>query len=268
MPAASALRLQIEQALESRFPSALTPVPRTIREIASTGIDEADELLNGGLPVGAISEITGPASSGRTSLALAFLSKRTAEERVCAWVDTSDTFDPESAAANGVCLKQLLWVRCSDTPLPLSKTNKKNWTRLDQALRSTDLLLQAAGFAAIVLDLGDIAPQHAHRIPLATWFRFRQAADRTRCSLVVLGQATYAQSSAAVALACEALQPETAGSTVLRGFTFQLQRGQRRISTISNGRRKPPVSTWSASSAWDVRDGRHAVCGQDEKERA
>ena len=294
MPAASALRLQIEQVLEKRFPSALTPAPKTIREVASTGIDEADELLDGGLPIGAISEISGPASSGRTSLALAFLAQRTAEDRVCAWVDTSDAFDPESAAANGVSLRQLLWVRCSEVPLPSSRTNKKTWTRLDQALRSTDLLLQAAGFAAIVLDLGDIAPEHAGRIPLATWFRFRQAADRTRCSLIVLGQAGYAQSSAAVALVCEALQPETctpgtktcpstprtkevfsgtpvwgprtAGSTVLRGFTYKLQRGQRRFPTISNGRRKPPVSTWSASSAWDAGCGRDA--GGDAEERA
>jgi hypothetical protein len=42
-----------------------------------------------------------------------------------------------------------------------------------------------------------------------------------------------------------------AGSTVLRGFTFKLQRGQRRFSAISNGMRKAPVSTWSAASAWD-----------------
>ena len=114
MPAASTLRLQIEHALESRFQSALTPEPRAIREVASTGIDEADALLEGGLPVGAISEITGPASSGRTSLVLAFVARRTAEERVCAWVDTSDSFDPESAAANGVNLRRLLWVRCGE----------------------------------------------------------------------------------------------------------------------------------------------------------
>ena len=39
MPAASALRTQIENLLEGRFPSALSPLPRTIREVASTGID-------------------------------------------------------------------------------------------------------------------------------------------------------------------------------------------------------------------------------------
>jgi recombination protein RecA len=250
MPAASALRLQIEQALETRFPSALSPAARTVREVASTGIDEADELLDGGLPVGAISEISGPASSGRTSLALSFVAQRTAEDRVCAWVDACDAFDPESAAASGVALRQLLWVRCTDVPLLSSKTSKKTWTRLDQALRATDLLLQAGGFAAIVLDVGDIAAEYASRIPLATWFRFRQAAERTHCCLIVLAQSAHAQSSAVVALQCEALQPETAGSTVLRGFTFKLQRGRQRFSFINSGTRKPPVSTWSAGSAW------------------
>jgi recombination protein RecA len=146
-------------------------------------------------------------------------------------------------------------VRCSDRPQPPSKTNKRRWARLDQALRATDLLLQAGGFAAIVLDLGDMAKEYACRIPLATWFRFRQAAEHTRCSLIVLGQAGYAQSSAAVTLGCEALQPETAGSTVLRGFTFKLQRGRQRFSAVRPGIRKPPVSTWSAGSAWDTSGG-------------
>ncbi len=181
-------------------------------------------------------------------MACSFLAQRTAEDRVCAWVDASDAFDPESAAANGVSLRQLLWVRCSNHPTLSTKTYKK----LDQALRATDLLLQAGGFAAIVLDLGDVAPEYAMRIPLATWFRFRQAAERTRCCLLVLGRAAYAQSSAAVALECESLHPETAGSTVLRGFTFKLQRGRQRFSSISSGMRKPPASTWTAGSAWDA----------------
>ena len=114
MPTAAVLRLEIERKLERRFPAALTPVPRTIHEVCATRIAAVDELLGGGLPVGAISEVTGEVSSGRTSLALAFVAQRTAEGRAVAWVDVGDAFDPESAAANGVRLGQLLWVRCGD----------------------------------------------------------------------------------------------------------------------------------------------------------
>jgi recombination protein RecA len=273
MPSAATVRREIELSLESRFPSALTPAARTVREVAPTGIDAADRILDGGLRVGAISEIVGPASSGRTSLALSFLAQRTAEGRVCAWVDAQDALDPESAAANGVNLKQLLWVRCSgDGPNSehaqnperdlqsnagrggrvFRRAGKPVWTRLDQALRATDLLLQAGGFAAIVLDLGDTAPEHGCRIPLATWFRFRQAADRTRCSLVLVGKAAFAQSSAEVALRCAPLRARTAGDKVLRGFTFELRRDKQRFVARTAGAKKAPASTWSAGAAWEA----------------
>ncbi len=260
MPSAAALRIQIEHALEHRFTAALSPVPRTIVEVAATGVHQVDVLLGGGLPVGAISEFTGPQSSGRTSLALAFLAQRTAAEQVCAWVDSEDALDPESAAASGISLQRLLWVRCGnvsrqDRTAPARPHLKgRPWTRLDQALRATDLLLQSAGFAAIVLDLGDTAPEHGMRIPLATWFRFRQAADRTRCSLVVLGKAAYAQSSAALVLECSPMHARTAGDTVLQSFTFQVER-ERSVVAASvpyrSGSRKPPAR-WSASVAWEA----------------
>lgn len=250
MPSAAALRSQIELSLERRFPAALTPVARTYRETAPTGIDSVDRLLEGGLPVGAISEITGPESSGRTSLTLAFLAGLTREDRVVAWVDAADTLDAESAAASGVDLKQLLWVRCR-----MNSHGQKPWARLDQALRATDLLLHAGGFSALVLDLGSIAPEHGCRIPLATWFRYRQAADRTRCSLLVLAQQPLAQSSAAVVLDCAPLHAEAASPTVLSGFSYQVRSGRQRFAPTLNAtslgtQRKPPASTWSATGNW------------------
>jgi len=271
MPSAALLRREIEHALQDRFPAALTPAPRAIREVAATGVAPVDELLDGGLPIGAISELTGPVSSGRTSLAVAFLARRTAEGCVCAWVDVHDVFDPESAAAGGVALRQLLWVRCREANAPKKTSPAQSpqiqpthpprvqvprvpvWTRLDQALRSTDLLLQAGGFAAIVLDLGAAAREDASRIPLATWFRFRQAADRTRCSLVVLGRAAYAQSSAAVVLECSQRRLVLAGGTVLDGFEFAVVRGRMRSASASIGTRKPPASTWTATPAQDAK---------------
>ena len=296
MPTAAALRIEIERALERRFPAALSPAPRTIQEVYGTGIDTVDGLLGGGLPVGAICEVTGPVSSGRMSLALRFLAQRTREGRLCAWVDVSDALDPESAAANGVRLGQLLWVRCRDreqgtkgrrereskgtrepgsegawvSSHPKVRRDTANfrmghpmwwalptWARLEQGLRATDLLLQAGGFAAIVLDLGDTALEQANRIPLATWFRYRQAAERTQCSLIVLGKRTYAQSAAGVVLECEAVGADAAGEntacgTVLRGFKFAARRGRERFAPVEIGTRKPPAATWEANATWDT----------------
>lgn len=259
MSAAATLRIQIERSLEHRYPAALTPSARTLRDVAATGIREVDDLLSGGLPVGAISELTGPLCSGRTSLALTFLARRTSDGSMCAWIDTQDALDPESAAANGVSLNHLLWIRCRNAPpSPRSTRYHRNvrndapWTRLDQALRATDLLLQAGGFAAIVLDLADVPIEYAHRIPLATWFRFRQAADRTRCSLLVLGRTTYAQSSASAVLECGPMYTEASGGTVLNGCTCSVQRGRERFAPVTSIARKPPASSWSAHAQWSA----------------
>ena len=118
MASAFKLRAQIESALSSKIPAALSPTQRAAPALTATGILSLDKLLHGGLPDGTISELVGPACSGRTTIALAFLAAVTKEVGVCAWVDASDALDPETAAANGVDLERLLWVRCgSATPL-------------------------------------------------------------------------------------------------------------------------------------------------------
>lgn len=250
MSAATLLRLQIERSFENRFPAALSPAWPAL-ETTPTGIPEVDDLLDGGLPTGAITEIAGTESSGRTSLAIAFLTRQTGEGRSCAWIDADDAFDPQSAAANGVLLRQLLWVRCRGAE---TSGSKKPWPPLEVAVHAADLLLQAGGFAAIILDLAGTAPEYASRIPLATWFRFRQAAARTRCSLLVLGQATCAQSSAAAVLECAPLTARDKGSTVLDGFTYSVsrRRGDRAFTMAAAGKRKPPASAWPAACAWNA----------------
>jgi hypothetical protein len=260
MPSSAALRQQIEHDFQHRYPSVLSPRVQTAREVAATGIAQIDALLDGGFPIGAISEITGSASSGRTTIALAFLARLTQNGMACAWIDANDNLDPESAAANGVLLNHLLWVRCSnasgETPTSTIRRapsiNKQPWTRLDKAIRATDLLLQAGGFAAIVLDLADEAIEHGRRIPLATWFRFRQTADRTRCSLIVLGKAAYAQSSAALVLDCKPDRIDIAMGSVIRSFQFTAQRRRMRSESLANIPRKPAVSTWSTQAPWNV----------------
>ena len=85
---------------------------RPTPEMVSSGIREIDELA-GGLPRGCLSEICGPASSGRTSVLLAALAAATRRQEVCALVDTTDALDAVSAAAAGVELEKLLWIRCT-----------------------------------------------------------------------------------------------------------------------------------------------------------
>ncbi|MGB8481205.1 MAG: ATPase domain-containing protein [Acidobacteriaceae bacterium] len=86
----------------------------------ATGIQILDQVLEGGLPVGAITEIVGPECSGRTALVFSFLAGITRAAKVCAWIDVSDAFHPESAAASGVDLERMLWVRCGITRQKIS----------------------------------------------------------------------------------------------------------------------------------------------------
>jgi hypothetical protein len=328
MSAAALLRQQIETALASRIPSALTPSPRVIRPTAPTGIAALDERLGGGLPVGAMSELTGPECSGRTSLALSFVAGLTDVGRVCAWVDVSDALDPESAAAIGVDLERLLWVRCgvgvqqlalpgfeAEAKAPEASANKqaglqnvpntatnvrsvyeesprnfeprcaepqprviyKNreavplapqfvpapvrrmrpvrpWSRLDQALRVTDLLLQAGGFSAIVLDMGSVAAEFALRVPLATWFRYRAAAERTQASVILLTQQACTKSSAGLVLTLAPGGITAEGATVLTGAEYSVEIARERFAPVTGFGRKPPQREtgvrWQSQAVW------------------
>src|ERR1700728_429720 len=84
---------------------------RPAPEMVSSGIPQLDSLT-GGLARGCLTEIFGTASSGRTSILLFALARATERGEVCALVDASDAFDPASAAAAGMKMSRLLWVRC------------------------------------------------------------------------------------------------------------------------------------------------------------
>lgn len=341
MPSAATIRLQIETALAHKIPSALTPVARVVRPVAPTGVNEVDALLEGGLPVGAITEMVGPESSGRTAVALSFLSRLTHAGKVCAWVDVSDALAPESAAAAGIVLSRLFWVRCgvsepapkpsgafqfslpekylisapakkglhgggcgghprnetkglpealngllrpeavaprcaepqrrvraereifapqpqsSTPPMNARVTPGKPWSRIDQALRVTDLLLQMGGFSAIVLDMASIAPEHASRVPLATWFRYRAAAERTQASFLLLTQHPCAKSSGELLLRFRPGAAREDEATVFTGIEHRLEVERRRFTeTPANliPLRKPPqrvnAAEWKSQTSW------------------
>ncbi|HEU5399961.1 MAG TPA: ATPase domain-containing protein [Terriglobales bacterium] len=253
MAASAAIRLQVETALAKRVPAALTLKIKQAPELFSTGIAEVDSVLGGGIPRGSITEVAGAASTGKTSFALSSIAAITQSGAACAWVDVSDALSPESAAAANIVLKRLLWLRMSpDRKKPVAD---KPWSRLEQALTATDLLLQAGGFAAIVLDMSDVRPQDATRIPLLHWHRFRLAAEQARTALVLLTQTPCANSCAALALRSEpaSVQPfRSNGETALfegQGYTLIRERNRNEGSAFLP--KKPSTrAEWSAETPW------------------
>ena len=181
---------------------------RPAPQMVPSGVREID-ALTGGLPRGCLTEICGPASSGRTSVLLAALAAATQRQEVCALVDISDAFNPHSAAAAGVNFEKMLWVRCggskqkAGSPQRHRDTEKKNGKiekPVEQALRVTDLLLQSGGFGFVIIDLGDTSLKMARRIPLTSWFRFQRAVEHTATVLFVISQVPCAQTCASLLL--------------------------------------------------------------------
>jgi len=343
MSAAAELRRQVESALAGRIPSALSFRPPVSPELHSCGLPEVDTVLGGGLPLGAITELTGLHSSGQTTLVLSALARITRLGESCAYVDVSDALNPLSASALGVDLRRLLWVRAGEarvgeaavaagSPFPaaapapaveskrvggmgwchprderiglpkavgeLFQTVPKEkvdftprcseavrrervqpvsfaqvspalkaqiqplrnvpttWTRLDHALRATDLLLSTGGFRAIVLDMADVLPEQARRVPLATWYRFRLQAEKSHTLFLLMTRVPCANSCAAVSLHCQQVEIDWQQASfnsprLLGGLRYRVS--VERSRAVDPSRRKPVAFTeaaWSSSTTW------------------
>ena len=179
------VKKEIESALATRFGAIFERREKHPAEILPTGVPEIDAFLNG-FPRGAITEIHGAASSGRTSLLLSALAFATEQEETCALIDCSDTFDPASAAKARVDFGRLLWVRCSGN--------------LERAFKATDLLLHSGGFGLVALNLADVPTRNARRIISSWWFRFRRALENTPTALIVITPVPCIRSCATLVL--------------------------------------------------------------------
>ncbi len=360
MATASALRAQIEAQLGTHIPAAFTARVSRMPELLPTGIAPVDALLEGGVPRGHLTEVTGEGSTGRTGLALGVVAVATRKGASCAWVDTQDAFDPESAAACGVDLERLLWLRagvntgqkegaeerpvvaasqqagsgrshaglhprnetrdmdravsqlfqgkeetrvsfaprCAEPqphrrkleqterdriparrgeavlkqyapPIALKQaaaregraevSSEKPWSRLEQALRATDLLLQAGGFSVVVLDLCDLRREHVMRIPVATWYRLRLAAEQAQTALVLLTESPCAKSCTALLLYCdraEGYERWQRGNerALFAGLPYRVRVDRKRGDAVDDPFRKKPVANaqtgWRSRSPW------------------
>jgi len=144
-----------------------------------------DACLHGGLPRGHLSELTGSCSSGRMTLLLQIMAAATRRGEIVALVDTHDRLDVASAAAAGVDLDRLLWVR--------------GWENgehaIDRALKALNLVLQAGGFALAAIDLADVPPVRLKQIPFTTWPRVHRAIEGSDTACVLLTPEPLARSA-------------------------------------------------------------------------
>ena len=152
-----------------------------------TGLPPLDALLGGGFPRGQLGELVGPRTSGRTRVLLGALAGAMGGGGWAALVDGTDSLDPASAAALGVPLGRLLWIRCGGEPAI--------------AWRAADVLVQSGGFELVAVDLGDLPPWILGRTPPAVYVRLQRAVERAATALVVAGPRRVAGSLAAVAVA-------------------------------------------------------------------
>ena len=164
-----------------------------------TGVAELDARLSGGFPRGQLSELIGPRSSGRTSLVLHQLAAATARGELVALVDALDMLDVESAAAAGVDLERLLWIRGFVVANP-GMCHDMNQRAMEQAVRALTLVLQAGNFGLVVFDVVDAPAEALRRLPFTTWLRLQRMVEGRQTICVLAGAERMARSSAGLTL--------------------------------------------------------------------
>lgn len=183
-----------------------------------TGLARADKQLGGGLPRGAISEIVGPRSSGRTGLVLAAIAQVTRAHEVAAYVDATDCLDPRAVEGAGAVLERLLWIRCgSDSrghrrPDPCAGG-------IDDAWQAANLVAAAGGFGVVAIDLGGLAERQLAAWQRKPWLRLRHAVEHTPTALIVLSPKCLTGSVADTVL--ELHRESTVWDGLLDGITVQ-----------------------------------------------
>lgn len=203
-----------------------TAMPSTIGadQVAPFGLAALDARLPGGLPRGHVSELIGPVSSGRTSLAWTWLGAATMRGESVSLIDTFDRFDPATGGACGIELSRLLWVRgqaitkttaaVDPAWLPGARAVDGPGTLLertiDRSLKALNLVLQSGVCTAVVLDFADVPLTGIRRVPHTTWLRLQRIVEGTDTACLLLGPVPLARSAGGVTIATGGVPPEEA----------------------------------------------------------
>lgn len=171
----------------------------------ATGIGEVDALLGGGFPRGELSEIHGPASSGRTGVLLALLAQATRRGALAAHVDPLDRLDPASAVAAGADLSRLLWLRG-----PRGASEDPSAKTLADATAAVATLASSGLFDVVALDL-DGARHGRRRLPASTWLRLQRLVEDGTTAVVLVAEEHVACGPGGASLALAPMAPRWSG---------------------------------------------------------
>ena len=220
-------RARLETLLRDRkLDRTLTTTIPGIADHEASGFDVAmlDSALGGGLPRGQVSELMGPPSSGRTSLAWTWLGAATRRGESVAVIDTFDRFDPFTASQCGLDLTRLLWVRGQAITktagaidaawLPGARTVDGPGTLLertiDRSLKALNLVLQSRVCTAVVLDMADVPLAGIRRVPATTWMRLQRIVEGSETACLLMGPIALARSAGGVSLSIGSVQAGSA----------------------------------------------------------
>jgi hypothetical protein len=185
----------------------------------ATGVAEVDGLLGGGLPRGQVSEVHGPASCGRTALAVSIMARTTRAGALAAWVDPADRFDPSGAAEAGVDLRRVLWLR----------GGAAETAGLARAVAAVGTVLGSGLFEVVVLDVVGQGAE-ARRLPGATWIRLQRLIELQPTVLVLLADAHLAHGPSGASVALRATDARWSGAPgpgrLLRGLQVEARSGR------------------------------------------
>ena len=177
-----------------------------------TGVAALDASLGGGWRRGEVSEILGCRSSGRTGVLISTLAAATSRGEVVGLVDAFDRFDPVTAAAAGLDLDRVLWVRGA------SLISGMNWTGrthpfaklrlieegISRAVRALDLIIRAGGFGVAALDLAGVPARALNALPYTTWMRLAHANEGQPTVCLLVGESSMGRSARGTSIELEA----------------------------------------------------------------
>jgi hypothetical protein len=166
--------VDLRKLLAERFPH--PPFSAITRLI--TGLSFLDQAIGGGLPKGAITELTTPQiSAGSASLIQALLQVANRDHFFLALIDGRDSFDPQPLG--NPLLRNLFWVRCTTTL---------------KTIKAADLLLRDGNFPLVIIDLV-LNPPEDLRIPQTTWYRLQRLVEPTSTACLVLTRCSMVSSA-------------------------------------------------------------------------